>query len=82
MTKETQQKQEMKSQRKVAGFDKAIFTYRKIVEEAKTSVVSKRKEEFVAYVKRVVFNDGDDTVVNLPDLHTQHQIVGRMKELK
>lgn len=69
-------------QRKVSGFDKAMFTYRKIVAEAQKGVVSKRKEEFVAYVKRVVFKDGDEKAVTLPDLETQHRIVARMKDLK
>lgn len=73
--------QEIQAQRKVAGFDKAIATYRKIVRDANQAVVSKRKEEFAAYVKRVVFNDGNDTVIHYPDLHTQQQIVERMKDI-
>lgn len=68
-------------QRKVAGFDNAILAYRKIVKEADSGVISKRKEEFVEYVKRVVFKDGDDTVVTPPDLHVQEQVVSRMKDL-
>lgn len=78
----TQEVQTQMDQRKVSGFDKSIFIYRKIVAESKKGVVSKRKEEFVAYVKRVVFNDGDDSVVTLPDLETQHRVVSRMKDLK
>lgn len=70
------------TQRKVAGFDKAILTYRKIAAEAQKGIISKRKEEFVAYVRRVVFNDGDDTTVTPPDLETQHRVVDRMKDLK
>lgn len=69
-------------QRKVAGFDKAILTYRKIAAEAQSGIISKRKEEFVAYVRRVVFNDGDDAVVTPPDLETQQRVVERMKDLK
>lgn len=70
-------------QRKVSGFDKAIFTYRKLVKESNggVGVLSKRKEEYIDYVKRMVFNDGTDTTVHLPDLETQHRVVARMKDL-
>lgn len=68
-------------QRKVAGFDKAILTYRKLVKEANSGVMSKRKEEFIAYVQRVVFKDGDDSVVTLPDLHIQEKVVARMRDI-
>lgn len=68
-------------QRKVAGFDKAILTYRKLVKEANIGVISKRKEEFIAYVQRVVFKDGDDSVVTPPDLHIQEKVVARMRDI-
>lgn len=68
-------------QRKVAGFDKAILTYRKFSKEASRGIVSKRKEEFIAYVQRVVFKNGDDHVVTLPSLHVQQQVVSRMRDI-
>lgn len=68
-------------QRKVSGFDKAILTYRKLVKEASVAVLSKRKEEFIAYVQRVVFQNGNDQVVNLPSLHIQQKVVDRMRDM-
>lgn len=79
---QTRLETQVQSQRKVAGFDKAMVIYRKVAAEAERGLVSKRKEEYVAYVKRVVFNNGDEAVVHLPDLHVQKQVVARMKDLK
>lgn len=78
-----QEEQTQSLQRKVAGFDKAILTYRKLVKEStnRVGVLSKRKEEFIAYVQRVVFKNGDDTTVTPPDLHVQQKVVARMRDM-
>jgi hypothetical protein len=70
-------------QRKVAGFDKAILTYRKLVKESNNgvSILSKRKAEFISYVQRVVFKYGDDTIVTPPELHIQEMVVSRMRDM-
>lgn len=69
-------------QNKVAGFDGAIQKYRQVKKEASRGVISRRKEEYVAYVHRVVFKGGDDNVVPTPDTGTQIRVVARMKDLK
>lgn len=78
-----QETQTQTLQRKVAGFDKAILTYRKLVKASANNegVLSKRKEEFIAYVQRVVFKDGDDTTVTPPDIHIQQKVVARMRDM-
>lgn len=77
----TQDVQTQTLQRKAAGFDKAILKYRKLVKESQNGILSKRKEEFIAYVQRVVFNDYSDIVVNFPDIHIQEKVVSRMRDL-
>lgn len=72
---------EIQAQRKVAGFDSAITFYKKLLREAKSGVISKRKEEFLAYVKRVVFKGSEEGVFQIPDLHTQTRVVSRMKDI-